>query len=77
MCMCACACVCMCVHERTVGAEDDILWGCLRGYHFLAEENGHLKPAFTNATYFGKTIITDALKICIFPRPKRPKVLLM
>lgn len=64
-----CVCVCVC----TIGADVNILWGCLRGHHFLAKENGHQKPAFTKATYFGKTIITDALKNLHIPRTKKAK----
>ena len=65
--------VCVCVHECTIGAEVDILWGCLRGYHFLPKENGHQKLAFTKATYFGKTIITDALKNLHISKTKKAK----
>ena len=75
VCVCVCVCVCVraCVHECTIGAEVDILWGCLRGYHFLAKENSHQKLAFTKATYFGKTIITDALKNLHISKTKKAK----
>lgn len=73
--MCVCACVCVCMSAQLV-QRMIFCGGVLGDIIFSRRENGHLKPAFTNATYFGKTIITDALKICIFPRPKG-QVLLM
>lgn len=68
-----CVCVCARACTRAFGAEANVLRGCFSRYHFLAKGNGHQKSAFKKAKYFGKTIVTDALKNLHISRTKKAK----